>query len=87
MEKRLDKLGKVNVVLSNTTLLKYEPGEVFMARVGQSRVDESTEEWLDGIEDRLEYGKLYCGHYHTEKKIYKLEIMFESFNVICGKHK
>ena len=33
---------------------------------------------LDGIEDRMEYQKWYCGHYHTEKKSDKLEIMFEN---------
>lgn len=82
VESQLDKLGwKVDVVLSHTTPLKYEPVEVFMAGVDQSRVDKSTEEWLDGIEDRLEYGKWYCGHYHTEKKIDRVEIMFENFGV------
>ena len=64
--------------------LKYEPVEVFMAGVDQSRVDKSTEEWLDGIEDRLDYGKWYCGHYHTEKKIDRVEIMFENYGVFCG---
>lgn len=29
-------------------------------------------------EDRLEYQKWYCGHYHTEKKIDRVEIMFEN---------
>lgn len=43
------------------------------------------EEWLDGIEGRLEYKKWYCGHYHTEKKIDKLEIMFESFGEFSDK--
>ena len=56
----------VDVVLSHTVSPKYEPVEVFMAGVDQSRVDKSTEEWLDRIEDRLDYGKWYCGHYHTE---------------------
>ena len=82
VESRLDGLGwKVDVVLSHTTPLKYEPVEVFMAGVDQSRVDKSTEEWLDGIEDRLDYGKWYCGHYHTEKKVDRVEIMFENFGV------
>ncbi len=58
---------------------------MFMAGVDQSKVDEFTEEWLDGIEDKLEYGKWYCGHYHTEKKIDKLEIMFENFGVFCDR--
>lgn len=79
VEAQLDKLGwKVDVVLSHTTPLKYEPVEVFLPGVDQSKVDKSTEEWLDGIEDKLEYQKWYCGHYHTEKKIDRLEIMFQN---------
>lgn len=80
VEKQLDWLEwKVDIVLSHTVPLKYEPVEVHMAWVDQSRVDKSTEEWLDKIENRLEYGKWYCGHYHTEKKMNKLEIMFENY--------
>ena len=47
----------MDVVLSHTTPLKYELVEVFMAGVDQNKVDKSTEEWLDGIEDRQDYGK------------------------------
>lgn len=32
----------------------------------------------------LDYGKWYCVHYHTEKKIDRLEIMFENFDWLCG---
>lgn len=70
---------KIDLVLSHTTPLKYEPVEVFMAGIDQGKVDKSTEIWLDKIEERLDYKKWYCGHYHTEKKIEKLEIMFENF--------
>lgn len=75
--------NRLNVVLSHTTPLKYEPVEVFMSGVDQSSVDKSTEEWLDHIEEKLSYQKWYCGHYHTEKKIDKLEIMFENFDEFC----
>lgn len=85
VEYRLDDLGwKVDVVLSHTTPLKYEPVEMFLSGIDQSGVDKSTEIWLDSLEDRLEYKKWYCGHYHTEKKIDKLEIMFENFDEFCG---
>lgn len=85
VERKLDELGwKVDVVLSHTTPLKYEPVEVFLKGIDQSEVDKSTEEWLDGIEDRLEYGKWYCGHYHTEKNVDRVEIMFENYDVFCG---
>ena len=44
-----DNNWKVDVVLSHTTPLKYEPVEVFLSGVDQSWVDKSTEEWLDAI--------------------------------------
>ena len=79
VERKLDKLDwKVDVVLSHTVPLKYEPTEVFFEGLDQSTVDKSTEEWLDKIEDRLDYQKWYCGHYHTEKKVDKIEIMFKN---------
>jgi len=81
VEAQLDKADwQVDVVLSHTTPLKYEPVEVFLPGIDQSTVDKSTEEWLDSIEDRLDYKKWYCGHYHTEKKIDKLELMFNNFD-------
>ena len=69
---------KVDVVLSHTTPLKYEPVEVFLPQVDQSKVDKSTEIWLDSIEDRLTYQRWYAGHYHTEKEIDRLILLFES---------
>ena len=54
---------------------------MFFDGIDQSTVDKSTEEWLDGIENKLENQKWYSAHYHTEKKIDKLEIMYENFGV------
>ncbi len=69
---------KIDAVLSHTVPLKYEPVEVFMSCIDQRKVDKSTEEWLNSLEDRLEYKHWYAGHYHTEKTIDKLTLMFES---------
>lgn len=85
VESQLDVVNwKVDAVLSHTTPRKYEPTEVFLKGVDQDDVDKSTEDWLDSIENRLDYQKWYCGHYHTEKKIDKLEIMFENFDMFYG---
>ena len=73
--------NKIDVILSHTTPLKYEPTEVFLSCIDQSKVDKSTEQWLDKIEDRVEYKKWYCGHYHTNKKIDKVSILFEDIAV------
>jgi len=78
VEAVLDARGwNVYGVLSHTCPVKYEPTEVFLAMIDQSTVDKTTEEWLNSIEEKLEYEKWYCGHYHTEKKIDKLRFMFE----------
>lgn len=80
VEAKLEQLDwKVDVVLSHTTPLKYEPTEVFLSGIDQTRVDKSTEVWLDGLEERLAYGKWYCGHYHTEKTVDRLQLMFEDY--------
>lgn len=76
----LDKADwKVDVVLSHTVPLKYEPVEWFMSGVNETKVDKSMETWLDGIEDRLDYKAWYAGHYHGEKTIDKLRIMFNDY--------
>lgn len=79
IEKCLDyQHWKVDVVLSHTVPLKYEPVEVFLPQIDQSQVDKSTETWLDSIEDLLAYRHWYAGHYHTEKEIDRLTLLFES---------
>ena len=70
--------NKVDIVLSHTCPYKYLPYEVFIPGIDQSTVDQSTEKFLDDIENTLNYKKWYCGHYHTEKLVDKLEFLFES---------
>ena len=74
--------NKVDIVLSHTCPLKYQPTEVFLKGLDQSTVDKSTEQWLDTLENRIDYSLWYCGHYHTEKKIDKLRFMYESISML-----
>lgn len=83
VERRLAEMGqKVDVVLSHTCPLKYEPVEVFLDFIPQDTVDKSTEVWLGQIEDKLDYKKWYCAHYHTAKKIDRLQFMFEDYDLL-----
>lgn len=78
VEEKLDQLGwQVDLVLSHTIPLKYEPREVFLSGFDQRQVDKSTERWLDLLESRLAYGKWYAGHYHTDKRVLRMCLMFE----------
>ena len=73
---------QVDIVLTHTCPIDYEPIEVFLPGFDQSKVDSSTEEWLGEIERRLTYKKWYCGHYHTEKKTDRLEFMFNNYTTL-----
>lgn len=70
--------GKVDIVLTHTCPYKYEPTEWFISGINQDSVDKTTEKWLDKIEESLDYKKWYCGHYHGEKAIDKLEFLYGS---------
>lgn len=48
---------QVDYVFTHTTLLKYEPSDLFLDNIDQSLIDKGTEEWLDSIENRLSYSK------------------------------
>lgn len=73
---------KIDVVLSHTCPLRYEPAEVFLSMIDQSSVDKSTEQWLGTIESRLHYERWFCGHYHTDKEIDKIRFMFQDYTML-----
>lgn len=82
VEQRLENANwRVDVVLSHTCPLRYEPTEVFLPGVDQSTVDKSTEEWLGAVESRLQYDEWYCGHFHTGKQIDKLTFLFQEIQM------
>ena len=45
-------------------------------KVFRPDIDRSTEIWLDKIEDGVEYSVWYCGHYHIDKTIDKIHMMY-----------
>lgn len=84
VENQLEKNNwNVDVVLSHTVPYRYRPVEFFLPTVDQSQVDTSTEEWLEEIERKLTYKKWYAGHYHCEKRVDKIEIMYNNFDEFC----
>lgn len=68
-----------DIVLSHTCPFKYEPIEMFISGLDQSTVDDSTERWLDQIEEAIDYKAWFCGHWHTDKRIDRMHFLFQSF--------
>lgn len=72
---------KVDQILSHTCPLKYIPTEAFLSCVDQSRVDNSTEEWLDTIEEKASYNRWLCGHWHIDKSIDKMRFVMNDIMI------
>ena len=72
----IKRIKNVDIVLTHTCPYKYIPREMFLSKVDQSTVDNSTEKFLDEVEEKLTYNIWYCGHYHTDKSIDKIRFMF-----------
>ena len=80
VEARLAKENwKVDAVLSHTCPMKYVPIEGFLPGFDQLEVDNSTEIWLDTIEDRLTYERWLCGHFHMYKTIDRMLFLFNDY--------
>ena len=73
---------KIDAVFSHTCPFKYEPIEEFISCIDQSTVDDSTEHWLDEIEDKLEYKAWFCGHWHTNKHVDKMHFLFGDWELL-----
>ena len=77
VERNLTNAGwSVDVVFSHTCPLKYEPVEVYLPQVDQSTVDKGTERWLGEIEEKLDYRRWFCGHWHLNKHIDKIHFLY-----------
>ena len=81
VEAQLD-MHPVDILLSHTCPYKYEPREMFLSGIDQDQVDDSTERWLDQIEDSVTYEAWYCGHWHTNKRIYKMHFLYDGWETI-----
>jgi len=79
VEDRLEReRWQIDLVLSHTCPAKYIPTEAFLPGIDQSAVDNSTEAWLDKIEDKLDYKLWLCGHWHINKRVDRLNFLFKS---------
>lgn len=72
----------VDVVFSHTCPFKYIPTECFLPGIDQSTVDNSTEHWLDTIEDKLDYKAWYLGHWHINKRIDKMHFLMHDVEML-----
>ena len=56
--------------------IKRKPRKAKSKKLFKPDVDRTTEEWLGKLEKQLDYKVWYCGHYHVDKQIDKVNMMF-----------
>ena len=88
-EKLRSESNRIYGMLTHTCPMKYIPTEMLMStKAAESTesldypldIDRSTEEWLDKLEETVDYQIWYCGHYHIDKEIDKLHMMYREIN-------
>lgn len=56
--------------------IKRKPRKARSKKLFKPNIDRSTEEWLGKLEKKLDYEVWYCGHYHIDKQIDKVNMMY-----------
>lgn len=72
----------IDVILSHTCPYQYVPREALLPMIDQDSVDNSTERWLDTVEEMVDYKAWFCGHWHINKRIDKMHFLFGDVEAI-----
>lgn len=99
VEKQLDARGhKIHGVLTHTCPVRYLPTEMFLNTQENATkkkkstlhfpkdIDRSTENWLEEIERKLDYREWFCGHYHVDKQIDKITMMYSEIRPLYNEN-
>ncbi len=55
--------------------IKRKPRKAKSKKIFKPDIDRSTENWLGELEKKIQYEVWYCGHYHVDKQIDKIQMM------------
>jgi len=61
----VEQFPEVDIVLSHTCPIIFEPTDLFLSNINQSMVDKSMERLLGEIEYKLSYKAWFWGHFHA----------------------
>ena len=59
-----------------SAVIKRKPKKAKSKKLFKPDIDRSTEEWLGKLEKEIDYEIWYCGHYHIDKQIDKINMMY-----------
>lgn len=59
------------------SIIKRKPHKAKSKKLFKPDIDRSTEIWLGELEKKLDYKIWFCGHYHIDKQIDKIQMMYK----------
>ncbi len=74
-KKEMDEIGEwvegkhYDFVLTHTCPISWEPRDLFLPGLDQSKVDKSMELWLENIKSKVDWTVWLAGHYHADRLI------------------
>ena len=74
--------AQIDVIFSHTCPFRYIPTEALLDCYDQSKVDNSTEHWLDTIEQAVDYKAWYAGHWHIDKHIDRMHFLLHGVETL-----
>lgn len=79
VELKIAKQKHFDLVLTHTCPINTEPKHMFLEGIDQSKVDKSTEIWLQKIADAIDFDAWYFGHFHGNWDNGKYHMLFEDY--------
>ncbi len=70
-------------VFTHTCPYSWQPTDLFLKGLDQSKVDKSMEEWLEEVKDNVEYKVWLFGHFHNDRIIRPhVELMYHNVQTL-----
>lgn len=74
--------NEYDIVLTHTCPYEWQPVELFLPEVDQSKVDKTTELFLSEVKENIKFGKWYFGHFHGDKDVGEYEMLYYKIKTI-----
>lgn len=79
VEKQINKQRKFNLVLTHTCPINTEPRHMFLTGIDQTKVDKTTELFLQRVANWIDFDAWYFGHFHGHWDNGKYHMLFEDY--------
>jgi 3-oxoacid CoA-transferase subunit A len=62
--------NKFDVVMSHTCPFSWQPTDLFLSTINQTKVDNTMEKWMDSFKDKIQWKLWIFGHFHADRYIH-----------------